>query len=694
MPDKLDTTKITALVHRWGVLAVVIVLLGLNRVLPLEGLFRFWFVIAAAAAIGSVLELEPGLLVLPILGGCTVWLLLFGMAGVLRWGWILLLLLALAAFMWAAKKGKLPRQGEYMNRPVVHFLLIASTFIWLLFAVLKPMFIQWDEFTFWGTACKMVSEQNMLYPGAPGNLAARAYLPGMMMISYLFQGPSWAEWQCLAAYAFLFLAAFAACASLPKRRWALSFVLLGAEVLLPFFFTVAVPGEASKVYLNAMGDVPLGLCFGGTFCIWLGAGHKKSGLVLTALSLCMLTLIKDMGLAYGMILVGIIFLDLCVRQPKYTVKNLAKQLIPAALLALPVLACFIGWSKYVAVAASIDKNSVGSAGVSYAGILIGGVQQLLGIGRTETFAKLMSLMASAFTQRSVGLLGPGVRVLALLVLVNAAAFVCTQKGQRRRVAVIFAGFAAAFAVFYLFHLFLYYYNFAEVEALALKDYDRYIGPYYMGWMLTSLCLLGRAAAWGCRPRLGRLAVLGTCGVVAAVFVWRGVPAGAFWNDLSGLYTLRADVQERAEAVNWALDWNDRVLVISQGDDATRWYYYNYELNATVVHGFGGYCRSADEPLDQWDAGFMNIVEALNWELYDYQAVCTKPGLIYWLESHDCDYILIDAIDDYFVDEFGAMFTDPLPADMGEGALLYRVEGAGDAMHFTLAAPQRLNEGEG
>ena len=559
-----------------------------------------------------------------------------------------------------------------------------------LFAVLKPMFVQWDEFTFWGTACKMVCQQNMLYPGAPGNLAARAYLPGMMLVSYLFQPVHWAEWQCLAAYAFLFLAAFAACASLPKRHWAISFVLLGAAVLLPFFFTVAVPGEASKVYLNAMGDVPLGLCFGGTFCVWLGTGHKKSGLVLTALSLCMLTLIKDMGLAYAMILVGIIFLDLCARQPKYTVKNLARQLIPAALLALPVLACFVGWSKYVSVAASIDKNSVGSAGVSYAGILVGGAKQLLGIGRTETFAKLMQLMAAAFTQRSVGLLGSGVRVLALLVLVNAAAFVCTQKGQRRRVAVTFAAFAAAFAAFYLFHLFLYYYNFAQVEALALKDYDRYIGPYYMGWMLASLYMLGRGAAEGCRPRMGRLAVLAVCGAVAAVFVWRGVPAGAFWNDLSGLYTVRTDVQNRADAVNPALDWNDRVLVISQGDDATRWYYYNYELNATVVHGFGGYCRSAEEPLDQWDAGFMNIVEALNWELYDYQAVCTKPGLVYWLESRECDYILVDAIDEYFVEEFGDMFTEPLPADMGQGALLYRVQGSGDEMHFTLAAPK---EGE-
>ncbi len=63
--------------------------------------------------------------------------------------------------------------------------------------------------------------------------------------------------------------------------------------------------------------------------------------------------------------------------------------------------------------------------------------------------------------------------------------------------------------------------------------------------------------------------------------------GGFWTGADSLYTLRADVQNRAETMNTVLDWPDRVLVISQGDDATRWYYYKYELTAKVVNGYGG-----------------------------------------------------------------------------------------------------------
>src|SRR5699024_8586406 len=150
---------------------------------------------------------------------------------------------------------------------------------------------------------------------------------------------------------------------------------------------------------------------------------------------------------------------------------------------------------------------------------------------------------------------------------------------RRRVLALHLGFALCFAALYAFHLILYHYNFSDEEGLALKDYARYLTPYYQAWMLAMLCLLGR----GARARLSQTALGGAAAVLAAVFCWRGVPAAGFWTGADSLYTLRADVQRRAAAMNTALDWDDRVLVLSQGDDATRWYYYRYELTARVVN---------------------------------------------------------------------------------------------------------------
>ena len=143
------------------------------------------------------------------------------------------------------------------------------------------------------------------------------------------------------------------------------------------------------------------------------------------------------------------------------------------------------------------------------------------------------------------------------------------------------------------------------------------------------------------------------------------------------------VQERADTMNTVLDWPDRVLVLSQGDDATRWYYYRYELTAQVVNGFGGFYGRLGETQDRWDSDFMNLVESENWTLYDYKAVCVPATLVAYMQEKDCDYLLIDRADDYLQREFSPYFEGGLTADMP--ATLYHFEGADAAVPFTLAA---------
>ena len=172
-------------------------------------------------------------------------------------------------------------------------------------------------------------------------------------------------------------------------------------------------------------------------------------------------------------------------------------------------------------------------------------------------------------------------------------------------------------------------------------------------------------------------------VIFAVFCWRGVPAAGFWSGADSLYTLRADVQNRADTMNTVLGWPDRVLVISQGDDATRWYYYRYELTAQVVNGFGGFYGRLGETQDRWDSDFMNLVESENWTLYDYKAVCVPDTLVAYMAEKDCDYILIDRADDYLQREFSPLFEGGLTNDMP--ATLYHFEGADAAVPFKLAA---------
>ena len=247
-----------------------------------EGLFVLALTALASLALARRTGLNAGLFPLGLLAGAGVWLTLWGMAGLLRPGGWALYALTLAGGLFALLKGKreetLPARlrrnaaelgREAKNAPALVLFVLAGAALWLWFAVSRPVFLRWDEFSFWGTACKMTKVNHCLHPAAPGNLSARAYLPGMMVLSYLFQffSAGFTEWECLAAYDLLALAVFAAFGAFEGRKWYLSALgMLGAG-LLPYFFLAPGDTQAATVYLNAMGDIYLGLTFGGALCL-------------------------------------------------------------------------------------------------------------------------------------------------------------------------------------------------------------------------------------------------------------------------------------------------------------------------------------------------------------------------------------------------------------------------------------------
>lgn len=645
----------------------------------LIGLALLLFFGVCCLAVAACTHYDAAVLPLPILCGAVIVLYITGLLNVLHIGLFLVVGGLLAAGVYCGFRAGFRAMREAAGSPGFLLFLGTAVFFWILLAVRQPMFTQWDEFTAWGLAPKMVAERSSLYVSNPVNLTASFTYPGTSLLSYLLQcTPGYfSEWQCMAALDILAMAAFAPAAALPRARWPHSVLLFAAGVLLPFFFATAPAGTASTVYQNAMADLPLAVLFGGSLCLYFAAGGRRGGFYAVALPLAMLAMTKDIGFAYGLMAVFIIGVDQVFGATlPQTPRQIAYRIARSLVLALPVLAVFISWNRYTAVMSQdAGAASVGSSQMGYGAVLLGGIRQLLGIGRETRFAAIMQSMGEALFTRRVCLLGPPIVVLGVICAITLAAFLSAPKGAtRRRVGVCFAAFAFCFVALYLFHLILYYYNFSEAEGNALKDYERYLLPYLLGWMLSALSLLGRGAAagHGLRRRFGAAMVgLSFAGVLAA-FIWRGIPTAGFWTRADSLYTIRIDVKTRAEAMNRELSWNDRVLVISQGDDATRWYYYKYELNAQVVNGYGGVWWGDGDYSSRWDSDFMNLVESLNWTLYDSAAVCTDVSLMAYMEEKNCQYLVLDRADDYLARDFSDCFEGGITAD--QPATLYRFMG--------------------
>lgn len=633
-------------------------------------------------ALAELLDKDPALLALPVLAGSVIWLYLGGMAGLLlpaAWLW----LAAMAGLtVFAALGAGLPAFARRAQSPAFGLFVAGSLAFWLLFAVRQPLFTQWDEFTLWGSACKMVCEQDVLFPAARGYLAGRGSLPGMMLLGYLFQfaAPGFAEWAVFAAYDTLYMAVAALAASLAGRGWRSVVLTFAAVVSLPFFFSVYQPGAVSQVYQSAMGDLALAFVFGGAVCLYLAAGNSPAGLAGCGLVLVFLTLVKDIGLAYALVTVLVMALARAFGQKPVRLRRVLTTAGLALAAAVLIAGAFVLWSVYVMQASGVDKNAVGGEGesVGYATVLLGGVAQLLGIGRTEKFSAILALMLKAPFTLPVCLLGPGVVAMAVALLAQGAAAFCAAPGAaRRRVLWISAGLWIGLAAFWVFHLFLYVYNFADIEAYQLKDYARYLGAVHTGMTLASLGLLALA----CREEKGRaaLARLGVCGAaaaLAAVCLWRGPDTG-FWNYPSSLYDARQEVKARAATVNGYLDWDDEVLLICQGDDVSRWYYYGYELHATIANGFGG-TSFGDHRDNRWPTTGMTLIPYFT-DANEFETVCNRNGLVAFLQEADYDYILVDWTDEYFCEEFASLFDTPIPLGTTHTPLLFKIEDGGARM---------------
>lgn len=638
---------------------------------------------------------DAALLPLPTLSGAVVVLYISALPGMLHVGLFLVLAILLATGVYCGVRAGARAVRDAMGSAGFWLFLGGAAFLWVLFGILQPMFTQWDEFTAWGLAPKMVAERAALYVADPVNLTASFTYPATSLLSYLFQRTpgQFSEWQCMAAIDILALAALAPATVLPRARWGQGILVFAVGAVLPFFFSTAPAGTASTVYQNAMADLPLAALFGGSLCLYYAGGGRRTCFYATALPLAMLAMTKDIGLAYGLIAVFVIGIDQLFGTAwpveGVTPRHVGGRFLRTAVLAVPVLAVFLSWSRYTAaLAPDSGAATVGSGQMGYGAVLSGGIRQLLGIGREERFAQIMQAMGQAFFTRKVCLVGAPVMVVALVLVLTLAAAVSAPKGHARcRVVAAFLALAFCFAALYVFHLILYFYNFSEEEGSALKDYERYLTPYLQGWVLATFCLLGQASsaipvrAWQRRAGAGMLA-LATAGVLG-IFAWRGVPTAGFWTRADSVYTTRADVKSRAAVMNEVLDWGDRVLVISQGDDATRWYYYKYELTAKVVNGYGGVWWGDGDYSNRWDSDFMNLVESLNWDLYEHEAVCSVNSLEAYMEEKGCTYLVLDRADDYLERDFSDRFEGGITAD--QPATLYKFMGRDAAYSFVPVA---------
>lgn len=669
----------------------------------------------------------------PLLALCVA-LLYFSLAGVLgvlrAGGWVFYLLCAaLAAFALATPAGR--QACKKLLAPGFCLFVAGAVLLAVYLAVRQPLFSEWDEFVFWGTAPKLLWQDNALYTTANMGWAWTATQhPGLPVLGYFahFFAGGFAPWRVYWVYDILMLAS--ACALLSPfaaKQWRAGLPLVLAALLAPYFFTVfSRQIFLTKVYLSAYAEIPAGMLLAAALALYF-AGRGKGGALWQALvPLAAFVLIKDNLLVVALVAAGVMAAD-CLLFPLQK-RPLWRRWVNFLVVFACTLVPYVIWKLHAGWANSQNPVTGGADTTSMpiGQAVVATLRQLLGLQpATEKFTAARQGMASAFFTRDVSMAGPSAPTLLLLAALFALAFALHQTArQRRRIALCGVLLAGGYLGFQFVMLVSYAFIF-KYDAVLLHDYDRYFSTYYLVCFLLALFFVVLAAL---RPdktetatppgRVGR--VLAVC--VAALFplyqcvslalqllghipksdkfIWQ-----LLWAALGALLCLlallKAKPRLRATTGGLALAVACVVLFaawvpagLSTWDYADAQYRPQRATEATAQQLAAH--LSADDRVffvcqggdgQQWfEYSYYLLPAVLDYSISGGSSLVLPPdtsskatpteALRAYLTQQGCEFILVAHTDDAFTETYAALFTDGLASATGGSFTLYALQADG------------------
>ena len=648
-----------------GLLLMLLALFGLSAILVRRTGVGPAAAPLAALSLAALVLLAGGLLnALPLAG---LVLLLGGIWGMTAEGVL------------ARRAGRPDPDQAALDHPAAKVFWALAVVLAVYFARLQPDFLNFDEYSFWGTAAKLMADNDQLYTlcdaGLPWQMTELAGLP---LVSYFFQYfGNFAPWRAIYAADFAMLAACAAVAGCARKaRVALPF-LLGA-LLVPGLLSVAGhTALLSTAWLEFLGDMPAGMLFGGAVAFWLSVRRSPLPARLLVLPVVLLAAnVKSNTLVLALAASGLIALD-CLFFPAPDTPKGPAALLRRAGFALVCLAAplveYMVWSSHIAVLVQQNAASGGmgdTAGASLPAVALNGIKMLLGLPVTDYFEARRALfgeygaaLQSAFFTRNVSMLGTGLTVTALVGVLFVLALVLGANARARvHVLVLGLGSSLCFLGYSLMLWLSYAFLLKDSAPDDLASYARYFGSYYSGWLLIALAVLALCCDAAPKALWGRAGALVTGAGLALVFRVQAEPQFTLLGVQAGEYAAVRAERAVAEAAAASIQPGERVFLIRQGDEGFYWFLYNQTLRPLdLVYGEGG-ATYGDPALTGGDTDA-------------YFAPYTAAEFSAMLQTENITWLLVAKADEGFVTSYHTLFTDDLAA-AESGPALYKVTAEG------------------
>lgn len=655
-----------------GLLLMLIALFGLSAILV-----RRTGVSSAAAPLGALSVAALVLLAGGLLNALAPAAVLLLLAGV--WG-------LAAETLLAHRSGRPDPAQAALAHPAAKVFWALAVVLAVYFACLQPDFLNFDEYSSWGTAAKLTVQNDKLYTlcdaGLPWQMTE---LPALPLLSYFFQlFEDFAPWRAIYAADFAMLAAVAAVGGCAKKaRVALPLML--AALLVPTLLSVSGhTALLSTAWLEFLGDMPAGMLFGGAVAFWLSVRRSPLPARLLTLPVVLLAAnIKMNTLVLALTAAGLIALD-CVFFPAPGTALRGKAILKRVGFSLACLAAplvqYAVWSAHITPLVLKNAASGGmgdTAGASLPEVAVNGVKMLLGLPVTDYFEARRTLfgeygaaLQSAFFTRNVSMLGTGAVVATVVVVLFVLALLLGANARARVHALVLGLGSGLCFCGYFFMLWLSYaFLLKDSSPDNLASYARYFGSYYSGWLLVALAVLALACDAAPKALWGRAGALAAGAAFAVVFAVQGEPQFTILGVSEGEYAAVRAERAVAEAAAETIAPGERVFLVRQGDEGFYWFLYNQTLRPLdLVYGEGG-ATYGDPALTDGTSD-------------PYFAPYTAAEFAAMLQKEDITWVLAARVDEGFVTSYHTLFTDGLAAAQN-GPVLYQVTPEGLTPTVTL-----------
>ncbi len=599
--------------------------------------------------------------------------------------------LAIYAFLKRGGKALLLKMTSFGFLMFVGLSLLLLVYL----GIRQPLLSDWDEFVFWGVAPKLMKQTGEMYTWAnvSGEVGFRwtsTQFPGLPVLGWFVQffSSSFQPWAVYWGYGILMISCVSALlAPFGRRQWKIAIPLMTAGMLVPFFFTVPYHTVYfHTTWLTSYADLPAGMLFGGVLAMYFASVHaRKPCRWQVLLPLCALALTKDNVFPVALVAAGIMaadtlffsskhYPDLQTRYfsfaPKQKYRHLVFGLFFSAVYFLAPTITYLSWQNHSAAAVAQNPFYGGNqTNEPLSNALSLAVQELLGIlPKSENYYRVVNELISSFTGRSgvynVSMIGTGLVTLLFIVALFVLAAVCYKK-RRFRLRVILSGtlLLGGFLAFHFMLLVVYAY-FSHTRDEGIFDYARYTGTFTVGMMMLGLLFLALSAKYATHA----MRKVGT-GLLLCITIFMLLRTNTFVR--SGYSILdypssayATEIKEQATAKEYAavIEPESNVFFVSQTGDGSQYMRWHYHLLPIV--------------LEYSITGGGNIAPPSVIGEYGI----TLEDIRQYITENDCDYILIDSLDDTFITHYSELFEDGLQDYTGDGPALYRL---GDSGLFTL-----------